>query len=270
MLRAMRPGSLSAAPAAPLPRIALFSDVDGTLLSASDRLAISASDVSRIAPHAELILASSRTLVELADVQRRLGIVAPLIAENGAVVSFPPHWRGGTSSRREVLVFGETAERIRPRVQRCAQRAEVEIVDQCDVVFDHARILQRAYSMCVQNWDGKDAERFLHALRRDRLTATRSGKWITITSGADKGTGARAVMKHAKKRRAPYASSVSIGNESNDQSLLASTNVRFAIRNPRRGHHDDLLGLPDVTPLDSSGARAWRVALAKILENGKA
>jgi phosphoserine phosphatase len=131
----MRPGSLSAK-APPRPRIALFSDVDGTLLSANGRLAISASDVTRIAPHAE--------------------------------------------------------------------------------------------------------------------------------------TGARTVLRHAKKRRAPYAASVSIGNESNDQSLLEATNVRFAIRNPRRGHHDDLLGIPDVTPLASSGARAWRVALAKILQNGKA
>jgi predicted mannosyl-3-phosphoglycerate phosphatase (HAD superfamily) len=267
MLRAMRPDSLSAP--ATLPRIALFSDVDGTLLSASNRLAISAGDVVRIAPHAELILASSRTLVELADVQRRLGIVAPLIAENGAVVSFPPRWRGGTSSRREVLALGESFEKIWPRVQRCADRAKVHIIRQRDLVPDHAVTLQRSYSVCVRNWVGEDAERFLATLRKDRLIATRSGSWITITSRADKGTGVRAVLKHAKTRRAAYASSVSIGNESNDQSLLSATNVRFAIRNPRRGHHDDLLGLPDVTPLDSSGARAWRVALAKILENGK-
>lgn len=264
MLRSMRPGSLRAAP---LPRIALFSDVDGTLLFANDRLAITADDVSRMAPHIELILASSRTLVELADIQRRLGIVAPLVAENGAVVSFPPQWRGGTNTRREVLVFGDTVEQIRPRVERCAQRADVKIVEQTDVTPGHEHTVQRGYSVCVRNWAGEDSERFLDTLRRDRLIATRSGTWITITSRADKGTGARAVLKHAKKRRAAYKSSVSIGNEANDQALLASTAVRFAIRNPRRGHHDDLLGLPDVTALGSSGAKAWRVALAKILQN---
>lgn len=263
----MRPGSLSPDT---LPRIALFSDVDGTLLDSSDRLAISSSDVSRIAPHAELILASSRTLVELADIQKRLAIVAPLIAENGAVVSFPAQWRGGSNSRREVQVFGEPWEKIWPRVQRCAERAGVHVIRQRDLVPDHAVTLQRAYSVCVRNWVGEDAERFLSVLRRERLVATRSGTWITVTSRADKGTGARAVLKYAKKLRAPYKSSVGIGNESNDQALLESTDVRFAIRNPRRGHHDDLLGIPDVTPLASSGARAWRVALTKILENAKA
>ena len=86
----MRPGLLQADE---FPRIALFSDVDGTLLDASDRLAIEDGDVARLAPHAELILASSRTLVELGDIQRRLGIVAALIGENGAVVSFDLNFR---------------------------------------------------------------------------------------------------------------------------------------------------------------------------------
>ena len=261
----MRPGSLQADV---LPRIALFSDVDGTLLDSSDRLAITAEDVVRLTPHAELILASSRTLVELGDIQRRLGIVAPLIGENGAVASFPPGWRGGQTRRREVLALGETEDRIRPRVRQCAARTGVEIQFQRDLLPDGAKSLQRGYSVCVRNWVGPDAERFLSALRRDKLLATRSGNWITVTSGADKGTGVRAVMKHARKRRAAYSSSVAIGNEANDEALLAAAQLRFAIRNPRRGHHDDLIGLPNVTALDWSGKRAWRVAMAKILSNG--
>ena len=266
MLRSMRPDPLRAVP---IPRIALFSDVDGTLLDASDRLAITTDDVARLAPNAELILASSRTLVELGDIQRRLGIVAPLVAENGAVVSFPPRWRGSDTARREVLILGHSEEQIRPRVQRCALRTGVEIIEQRDLLPQGARALQRGYSLCIRNWAGDDADRFLDALRRDKLQATRSGTWITITSGADKGTGVRAVLKHARKLGARFEWSVAIGNEANDQPLLAATNVRFAIRNPRRGHHADLLGIPDVTPLASSGARAWRVALAKILSNGK-
>lgn len=262
----MRPAPLSAGP---LPRIALFSDVDGTLLSAKDRLAIRPKDVSRIAPHAELILASSRTLVELADIQRRLGIVAPLIAENGAVVSFPARWRGATGARRELLVLGEAASTIRPRVRQCAVKAGVEIVDQRDVLSDRARSLRRGYSVCVRNWSGDGAERFLAALLEDGLEATRSGKWITITRGADKGAGARAVLAHARQRDEPFEWSASVGNEANDQSLLAATEGRFAIRNPRRGHHDELLVLPDVRPLAASGIRAWQEALSAILANGK-
>jgi hypothetical protein len=48
-------------------------------------------------------------------------------------------------------------------------------------------------------------------------------------------------------------------------SLLASEHGRFAIRNPRRGHHRGLLLLPDVLPLAGSGKRAWREAFTTIL-----
>lgn len=265
MLRTMRPGSLRAVR---LPRIALFSDVDGTLLDSNDRLAITARDVERIDPHAELILASSRTLVELAAIQRRLGITAPLIAENGAVISFPPRWRGGDQGR-ETIVLGDSAAKLRPRVRRCALEAEVSIVDQRDLLPDHARALRRGFSICVRDWSGIGAEQFLDALHRDGMSATRSGRWITITRGADKGTGARAVLSHAQARGVPFTSTVGIGNAANDAPLLAVTDGRYAIRNPRRGHQPELLELDEVTPLASSGARAWREALSTILANGK-
>ena len=262
----MRPGSLRDVP---VPRIALFSDVDGTLLDSNDRLAITAGDVTRMAPRVELILASSRTLVELGAIQRRLGIVAPLIAENGAVVSFPPRWRRGSNTRREILVLGHSAARLRPRVRRCAMEAGVSVVDQRDLLPDQARSLRRGYSICIRDWAGPGAARFLETLHRDGLEATRSGKWITITGGADKGTGARAVLARAAREGAPFARTVGIGNAANDMSLLVATEGRFAIRNPRRGHDSSLLALPDVKPLSSSGTRAWREMLRMIPASGK-
>jgi mannosyl-3-phosphoglycerate phosphatase len=261
----MRPGSLSAALE---PRIALFSDVDGTLLDASSRLAITAGDVARIAAHVELILASSRTLVELGVIQRRLGVVAPLIAENGAVVSLPPRWRGSRSTHREILVLGQPAARLRPRVRKCAIQAAVAITDQRDLLPDRGRSLRRGYSVCIRNWSGPGAERFLDTLRRENLQATRSGNWITITEGADKGTGVHAVLANARRRGVPFAWTAAIGNAANDVPLFVASKGRFAIRNPRTGYNRELLALSDVIPLSSSGAGAWREVLPVILRGG--
>ena len=265
-VRAMRPGFSRAAP---FPRIALFSDVDGTLLDANDRLAITAKDVERMDPHVELILASSRTLVELGVIQRRLGVTAPMIAENGAVVAFPSRWRGSRNSRIETVVLGDPVARLRPRVEHCAREVGVSIVDQQDLLPDHARALERGFSVCVREWSGLGAEQFLDALHRDGLAATRSGRWITITRGADKGTGVRAVLAQADQLGAPFEATVAIGNAANDAPLLAATDGRYAIRNPRRGHQAELLDLARVRPLASSGARAWREALSTILANGQ-
>ncbi len=181
-------------------------------------------------------------------------------------LSFPPRWRGASSTRTEVLVLGDSAAQLRPRVKRCALEAEVSVVDQRDLLPDQARALRREYSVCVRDWAGLGAEQFLDALHRDGLSATRSGKWITITKGADKGTAARAVLERATRIGAPFQTTVAIGNAANDAPLLAVTEGRYAIRNPRRGHQAELLDLADVKPLASSGARAWREALGTILD----
>ena len=263
----MRPGSLRAGP---WPQIALFSDVDGTLLDGNDRLAITPGDVAGISVHAELILASSRTLVELGAIQRRLGLVAPLVAENGAVVSFPPHWRGSSSRRRAVLALGQPGATLVARIHRAAAAAGVRVVNQRQLLPDRGRSLRRGYSVCVRDWRGASARTFLACLKRAGLEATRSGVWITITSGPHKGTGARAVLARARQLRAPFTRIIAVGNAANDRPLLAAARERFVIRNPRQGHHPELVALPQVTRLSASGARAWREALTIITDGTRA
>lgn len=261
MLRLMRPRSLGAAS---LPRVALFSDVDGTLLDASDRLALTTDQVTGIAPHVELILASSRTLVELAVIQRRLGVSGPMIAENGAVVSFPARWRGSRSRRRQVVVLGDRAVSLVPRIHRCAEEVDVQVVNQKRLLPDRGRSIRRGYSVCLRDWTGTSVVDFLDCLTSAGLEATRSGQWITITSGPDKATGVRAVLARARELRTPFRTVVSIGNAANDVPLLKAARIRLAVRN-RNGHHPELREIPRVQLLPSSGARAWQQALDLIL-----
>lgn len=257
----MRPRVVSPPPA----RVALFSDVDGTLLDTRDRLALGADTVATWHPQIELILASSRTLAELVRLQRRLGLTGPLVAENGAIVSFPAGWRGTMSSRREVIALGAPAATLVPRIHAAARRAGVRVMNQKQLLPDRGRSLRRSHSVCLRDWPGEDAGRFLAILQREGLEASRSGTWITITSGPHKGTGARAVLDRARRLGARFRHTVAIGNAANDGPLLSAVRHRFAVRNPRRGHDPALLALAGVHPLSSSGARAWREALPLIL-----
>lgn len=257
--------------------IAFFSDVDGTLMDDHERLAIGPADVASFAPRVELVLTSSRTLVELARIQRRLGLVAALVAENGAVVGLPPRWRGSRAAATrtlggralQVVPLGLPAVTVRARTRRCARHAGVPIVEQRDLLGDRGRALRRTHSVCVRAWKGPGAERFLAALRADGLAATRSGHWITITAGADKGAGVRAVLAAAARRRAPFRWSAAIGNAENDAPLLAACDRSFAIRNPGPGHDPALLAVPRVRALHAPGLAGWGEALARILARRK-
>jgi len=257
--------------------IAFFSDVDGTMMDERERLVVDAETVAGVSSCVELILASSRTLVELARIQRRIGLVAALVAENGAVVGLPPGWRGrrGGLVRRlggrdlEEIPLGVSARTLRPRVHRCARLARVEIVEQRELLPDSGRSLRRTHSICVRNWRGPGAERFLTALRDHGLDATRSGHWITITLGADKGAGIREVLARARRRGAPYQWSAAIGNAENDAPLLIACELRFAIRNPRQGHDPALRHLPRVHALRAVGLDGWSDALKSIVRRGR-
>jgi mannosyl-3-phosphoglycerate phosphatase len=258
---AMRPSALRE----PWPRIALFSDVDGTLLDARDRFALTPDEVLRMAPHVELILSSSRTVAELTVLQRRLGLSGPMIAENGAVVAFPARWRGSESRRREVIALGTPAAGLVPRIHRCAERVGVRVVNQKRLLPDGGRSLRRGYSVCLLDWTGPSAERFIRCLAREGLEGSRSGTWITITSGPHKGTGVRAILTRARELGAPFSSVAAVGNAANDRPLLAAARARFVVRNPRVGHDPSLADLPGVTLLGAAGRRAWREVLTHTL-----
>lgn len=260
----MRPRVVKPAPA----RVVLFADVDGTLLDARDGLAISPRQVAALRDCVEIVLASSRTLVELAPIQRRLGLVAPLVAENGAVISLPPRWRGRRAATRRVMALGRPASRLRPLVRQCAERAGVSIVDQRDTLPGRGQAVRRTHSVCIRRRRSAGAGRFVRALLDSGLEATVSGTWITITGGANKGSAAKAVVALARQQGVPYRATAAVGNAENDAPLLAAADGRYAIRNPRTGHDPALLDIPGVHRLGSSGTRAWRELLALLSLSG--
>jgi mannosyl-3-phosphoglycerate phosphatase len=263
-------------PRAAWPRLALFSDVDGTLLGERGTLAVSAARLAAVAHRIDIILASSRTIAEMLPIQAALGLVAPMVAENGAVVAVPDGWRGvRTGVRRviagdvlRVIALGEPAHRIRRVVQRVAKREGMPIVDQRDTLPDRGRAIARTHSVLVRDPRRSDPAwwSFRSALEAEGLAPSRSGRWLTITNGADKGDGVRAILALAECAGAGYVRPAAIGNEENDVELLRAATRRFVIRNPRRGHDPLLASLPKARLLTRVGIAGWREALAHLIE----
>jgi mannosyl-3-phosphoglycerate phosphatase len=260
--------------AAPRPDAILFSDVDGTLLDDRDRLAINAHVVAAFAPRVELVLTSSRTIPELLELQQRLALTAPLVAENGALVALPPGWRGtrSDSMRRiagvplKVVPLGLAAGRLRPVVRRCAEGLDIPLVEQRDTLPDRGRAVGRTHSILLrQNVPLARWKAFQSRLQSRGLDATHSGRWLAITKGADKAAGARYLLAMARRLHAPFAVAAAVGNAENDISLLAAVERPFVIRNPRQGHDPALAALSRAHLLQATGIAGWREALAHTL-----
>lgn len=239
-----------------------------------ERLVIGPAEVAAFEREVELVLSSSRTIAELLEIQERLALRAPMIAENGALVALPPGWRGSRAGVRKriagvelrVVALGDSAGRIRPLVRRLAARAGIEVTEQRDLLPDNGRAIARTHSILVRESD--DAERqaqFRALLAGAGLEASRSGRWLAITRGADKGTGARYLLALGARRGAPYAVTAAVGNHENDLPLLAVADWPFVIRNPRRGHDAALAALPRAQLLEAVGIAGWRDALTHVL-----
>lgn len=259
---------------APAPAHVLFSDVDGTLMDERERLAIGPRDMAAAAPKVEVVLTSSRTIAELLPIQARLGLVAPLIAENGAIIALPSGWRGSRVGRLRriaetdwrVVTLGATGGRLRPIVRRCAARAGVTLVEQRDTLPDRGRAVGRTHSILARDsGDAARDARFQRLLQTRGLEATHSGRWLAITRGADKASGARFLLALAARRGAPFALAAAVGNAENDITLLAAVERPFVIRNPRRGHDPALASLPRAHLLEAVGIAGWPEALAHTL-----
>lgn len=272
-VRTPRPASVPPAAASAAPGV-LFSDVDGTLLDERGRLAVSARAAAGFAPYVDLVLTSSRTIPELLLLQQALSLHAPLVAENGAVVAVPVGWRGGRAGvqRRiagtdlRIVALGAPAARIRGIVRRSAAHAGVPIVEQRETLPDRGRSLGRTHSVLVRNQpDSTRWRRFRETLHARGLIASRSGHWLTITRGADKGDGVRALLALAARAGAPYRIAAAVGNAENDLPLLHAVDQRFAVRNPRRGADPALVAIPDTRVLRATGIAGWPEAMRRVL-----
>lgn len=179
--------------------------------------------------------------------------------------------RGGIRRRiagveLRVVALGERAARLRPVVRRCAARAGVRAVEQRDTLPDRGRAIGRTHSILLkENAPPRQWAEFQSLLRDRGLDASHSGRWLAITKGADKGTGARFLLALAARRGAPFAVAAAVGNAENDIALLTAVERPFVIRNPRQGHDPALASLPRAHLLKAVGIGGWPEALAHTL-----
>lgn len=285
---ARRPVSASAS----APPLLILSDVDGTLLGeeglpvtpAALRHGLAQLETGWGAP-VQLGLASSRTLRELTVLQRALGIPGPCIAEDGAL------WAVDAAANESLGDGSEVEKHGRRRLIRRHIAATQETLRQHMVdIGPFAKADTRQRPMDALRELGfrtpASARRALHARSNsvlvDPLAVTeseldhirtaaearglqlrRGGRWFTLTSAGGKGP-ALCALRHHFTVDGVSPLIAAIGNEENDVSLLAEADLRFVIRNPRRGPHPALAALPEAIVLEAEGPGGWMQMLDRL------
>lgn len=251
--------------------ILLFSDVDDTLLDRQGRYAVTPGELATLAQRVSLVLASSRTVLELSRNQRDLGMTGPVVAENGAVVAFP--WRESLHAVGVpqvidgrpwcVMSLGASADSIRRDIRDAALALGVAYVDQQDV----EPTLDRRCSVLLRPPAGNDEASLaplFDALHQRGLSVSSGGAWIAVTRGAEKGDGAYEVRSALERLGQRFALVAAVGDSDNDVSLLLAADRRFVIGRNDGTWHPALRALPDVECVSTPGIAGWREVLRQL------
>ena len=84
----------------------IFSDLDGTFLNHNTYSYGSLKNyINNLDLEFELIFVTSKTFGEIIEIQNKLNINHPFIAENGACIFFPPEYLKHTRNKQENFFF---------------------------------------------------------------------------------------------------------------------------------------------------------------------
>lgn len=252
----------------------VFTDLDGTLLDHESYSFDPAQQALEALGHARvpLVLASSKTAAEMADLARALPHPpAALIVENGAGVIWPGTTAPSTSRHAELLdALNSLPRALRQRFSGFSDWGPEEISRQTGLAPAQARLAaQREFSE-PGHWSGSAAKKaeFLASAARLGVDARQGGRFLTLSFGADKADR----MREVSARLAPRAHVLALGDAPNDAAMLEAADSGIIIANPHGIGIDRLTGESSgrIRRSTRPGPAGWNDAVLDTIERLKA
>jgi len=263
----------------------IVTDLDGTLIDHHTYSADAARPAlaAAAAGGVPVVMCSSKTRAEMHALARRLDLPpAPLIAENGSVVWWPPHWAApaarpdvSADADGSVTVLGTPAADLLPALatigQRVARRllplsamSVDEVVARTGLGHDVAALAAaREYSQpFVVEGDEVSLAALQEAARELDARVTQGGRFFHLLGQTDKGAAVRLVRQTCASGHV----ALGLGDAPNDLPLLRAVDTAVVVPQPDRGWHPDLLAaLPEARRAPAAGPAGWNAAVLEWL-----
>lgn len=262
---------------APVTDWLVFTDLDGTLLdhhTYSHTAARPQLDQLR-ERHVPVILNSSKTLAELADIAAGLALDSPRIAENGSVVHYPAENRTltlGADYSHICATLDTLRSQQHYRFRGFHDWEAQEVAEATGLSLPAAARARQRHASEPLRWQDDEARlpAFRQQLQENGLTLKRGGRFWHVMGNADK---VRAMQHLADEYaqqwgRAPFL--VALGDGPNDRDMLAAADVAVIVHNPD-GVAPVLPDAPQQRRIRTTlpGPAGWATALAQLLQESK-
>ncbi len=249
----------------------IFTDLDGTLLDHNDYSFVAA----EAALHAiaerniPLIINSSKTAAEIISLQKKLNITQPFIAENGAAVYTPASdqkrfdCQAFARPRQDILdILNSLRKEYGCQFTGFADANVTQISDMTGLSLGQSLLaLDRHFSEPLLWQDNADRlETFLQQLKQHQLIAQQGGRFLTVSSEANKAE----AMAWLCQQYDQAHTIIALGDSLNDEAMLNAADIAVVIKSK---HADQLVinGAKEVIKTDLAGPSGWQVAMDTLL-----
>ncbi len=271
-----------------MPRIIIFTDLDGSLLDATtysfDAAKAALSVIQRLG--AALILVSSKTRAEMEPLRLRLNYFHPFIVENGGALCIPKGYfpfpiDDSTANREyEVVAIGESYGTLRAALKQIGQELGSRLQGFGDLsVEEVARLTglssadavlatQREYDEpFVVVGDEIAPSRLLKATEARGLQCTRGGRFYHLMGSNDKGIASQRLMgwyRRLTQHDGQGLITIGIGDSLNDLPMLAVVDYPILVQKQDFSYDPDVQ-LPHLIRADGVGPVGWNRSLMDLL-----
>ena len=258
------------------PPAIVFTDLDGTLLdhatysfdAAKPALALLK---QRAIP---LILASSKTAAEIADLRARVGFSdCPAIVENGAGIL---ESEGAVGSRNNEVIHHKLVDLLNSLPQRLREQfsgfsdwSAAELARRTGLPEAAATNAAKRRFSEPGIWSGSERERreFETLLAEKGIAARQGGRYLTLSFGATKADRMREIVnRYSQDGKRPRV--IALGDAPNDIEMLEAADTGVIVANPHGSPLPELAGETKgrIRRTVRPGPEGWNESVLRILE----
>lgn len=270
-----------------MPRLVVFTDLDGTLLDHHTYRWDAAEPALRRLRTLGLpvVFCTSKTRAEVLPLTEELGLRHPFVAENGGAIYVPRNYfpfalptarveagfqvlELGQPYRRLVQALDEAAKTSGVQVRGFSRMGDTEVARLCGLSRAAAKLARRREydePFLLEKGTPKQKDRFFRWLQQRGLRCQEGGRFQHLMGDNDKGVAVRRLIDLYRQQYGEIRT-VGLGDSPNDLDFLAVVDLPVLVAQPNGGHNDLVRRkVPRVQLAVGAGPAGWNSAVLQML-----
>lgn len=269
-----------------MPRVVIFSDLDGTLLDHSTYSFQDASEALKLikSKYTPLVLCTSKARGEIQHYRSLLDNKYPFISENGGAIFIPIGYFSkdfkydreidgykvielGTQSQILANTLKSIVNETGTEIKGFSEMTPKEIAELTGLEEDLAKLAaERDYSEpFIIKDENKNTATIEEKINLKGYRYTRGGRFHHILGGNDKGKAVE-ILTNIYKSELGDIKTVGIGDSLNDLPMLEVVDIPILVKK-QNGEYDPEIRLSDLHYADGIGPAGWNSSILKLFMN---